>query len=110
MLVIQIILIFFFVFAIFKVVGKYISHELAFFEALSWVFFWLLAAIVSFRPNYTVNLAKFLGVGRGADAVIYLSVALLFFIVFRIFIRLEKIEHQITKITRQDSLENKNKS
>jgi hypothetical protein len=109
MMAIQVILIIFFLFAIFKVLSRYRNGGLAISESALWVVFWLLAVIVVFSPNYTVALAKFLGVGRGVDAVVYLSVALLFFIVFRIFVRLEKIEHQITKLVRQNALKDKNK-
>lgn len=107
---IQVILIIFFLFAIFKVLSRYSNGGLTASESALWVVFWLLAVVVVFSPNSTVTLAKFLGVGRGADAVVYLSVALLFFIVFRIFVRLEKIDRQLTKLVRHNALKDKNKS
>ena len=108
-MVIQFVLIIFFLFAIFKVSNRYRFGALTAIEAVQWVIFWLVAGVVVFKPNSTVALAKILGVGRGADAVIYLSVALLFFIVFRIFVRLEKIDRQLTKLVRQNALKDKDK-
>ncbi|MFA6547704.1 MAG: DUF2304 domain-containing protein [Candidatus Magasanikbacteria bacterium] len=104
MMIIQIILVVFFLFVLFKVLGRFRSGELKGKETIGWIIFWILAIVVVISPNSTTVLAKLLGVGRGVDAVIYLAIALLFFLIFKIFIRLEKIDHQITKIVRQDTL------
>lgn len=104
MMVIQIILVVFFLFVLFKVFDRFRSGDLKGKEAIGWLVFWILAGAVVVNPNSTLFLAKILGVGRGVDAIIYLAMALLFFLVFKIFVRLEKIEHQITKLVRQDTL------
>ncbi|MFA6424356.1 MAG: DUF2304 domain-containing protein [Candidatus Magasanikbacteria bacterium] len=104
MIIIQIILVAFFLFVLFKVINQFRSGELKSREAIGWVLFWILAGLVVVSPNSTLILAKVLGVGRGVDAIIYLAIALLFFLLFKIFVRLEKIDHQITKIVRQDTL------
>jgi hypothetical protein len=109
MLVIQIILLFFFLFAWSRVFRKYRLNEIKLKELVIWSFFWLIAAIVVLVPNFTSTIAKIVGIGRGADLVIYMSVALLFYILFRVFIRLEKIENNITKITRELALKDNNK-
>ncbi|MFA5771060.1 MAG: DUF2304 domain-containing protein [Patescibacteria group bacterium] len=104
MMVIQIILVVFFLFVLFKVLNRFRSGDLKGKETVGWIIFWTLAAVVVISPNSTLILAKLLGVGRGADAIIYLAIVLLFFLVFKIFVRLEKIERQITKLVRQDTL------
>lgn len=104
MMVIQIVLVLFFLFVILKVLRRFRTGDIRGVEAVGWVFFWLVAAAVVSNPNSTLFLAKILGVGRGVDAVIYLSIALLFFLVFKIFVRLEKIERHITLLARQDAL------
>ena len=106
MMVIQFVLVIFFLFALFKVVNKFRASELKAWDAIGWAFFWIFAGVVILKPDTTYVLAGILGVGRGVDAIIYLTVAILFFLVFRIFIRLEKIERNLTKLTRQDSLKN----
>lgn len=104
MMIIQIILVVFFLFILLKVLSRFRSGGLKGKEMVGWVIFWLLAVAVVVSPNSTMVLAKILGVGRGVDAVMYLAMALLFFLVFKIFIHLEKIERQITKLVRQDTL------
>jgi hypothetical protein len=105
MMVIQIVLVLFFLFVILKVLRRFRAGDIKGMEAVGWVSFWLVAAAVVTNPNSTLFLAKILGVGRGVDAVIYLSIALLFFLVFKIFVHLEKIERQITRLARRDTLD-----
>lgn len=103
-MIIQIILVVFFLFALLKVLSRFRIGELKWTETLIWSLFWIVSILVVFNPNSTFILAKILGVGRGVDAVIYLSLVVLFFLVFRIFVHLEKIERNLTKLTRQDAL------
>src|SRR3989338_6730338 len=98
MMIIQNILVLFFLFILLKVLSRFRSGGLKGKEMVGWVVFWLLAIVVVVNPNSTMVLAKILGVGRGVDAIIYLAMALLFFLVFKIFAHLEKIERQITKL------------
>lgn len=109
MMIIQIILVAFFLFALLKVFSRFRSGELNGKEALVWAIFWTLSIVVVVNPNSTSILAKTLGVGRGVDAVMYLAVTSLFFLVFKIFVHLEKIERQITKLVRQDALDQSKK-
>lgn len=103
-MLIQIIIILFILFAVSRVVLKYKESNISLGELALWLFFWLAAAAVVLWPGSTSFLANLLGVGRGADLIVYLSIILLFYIVFRIFVKLEKIERDITKIVREVGL------
>lgn len=107
MLGIQIVLILFFLFALVKVIGRYKAGELSLGWFLFWLVFWICAGAAVVRPDSTSVLAEFLGLGRGADLIIYLALALLFYMIFRLNVRLEKIDRQLTKITREDALKKK---
>lgn len=109
MTAIQFFLILFFFFAIFKVALRFKDREIKLLNALGWIGFWSAAIVVVLRPELAVWLAKFLGVGRGVDAVIYFAIAGLFFLIFRVWIRIEKIEKNLTRLVRQNALEDKNK-
>jgi len=71
-----------------------------------WLGLWLVISVVVLLPQTTNFFAKILGVGRGTDVAVYLSIVLLFYLVFRIVIKLEKIETNITKITTEIALRN----
>ncbi len=104
MLPIQILLIALFVVAVIKVIRRKIAGDLSTGAALFWVLFWLLGGIVVAQPNLTSSVAKLFGVGRGADVVVYLALAGLFFMVFRLMVKIEKLEREITKVVREKSL------
>lgn len=104
MLWIQILFIIFFLFAISRVVLRYRKNELKISEFLFWILFWILAVLFVIAPDSSFYFAKLLGVARGADLIVYLALALLFFLVFKLTVKLEKINREITKITRQNAL------
>ena len=57
-------------------------------------------------PQTTTSLASVFGVGRGVDVIVYISLALLFYIVFRMFVMIEDLRHEITNLIRQIALQN----
>lgn len=73
-------------------------------EALLWSVLWLGAGVVIALPQTATLVANFFGVGRGSDFVIYGSVVVLFFLVFKIFISLDRMERKITDLVRKDAL------
>jgi hypothetical protein len=56
-------------------------------------------------PQTTDVVAQFFGVGRGADAVIYIALIGLFFLVFRMYVHIEAVEGEITQLVRKLALE-----
>lgn len=73
-------------------------------EALAWSALWTIAAIVVIIPHVTTRVAQFIGVGRGADAVTYISLSVLFLLVFKLFIQHEKMERKLTDVVRHEAL------
>lgn len=65
-----------------------------------WSILWVSVGIVFYRPELSTQLALTLGIGRGADLLIYASIIAIFYLIFKILARLEKINTDITKITR----------
>lgn len=73
-------------------------------EFIIWSIFWSAVAIATLVPQQTDTLARLVGVERGADLLVYISIIVLFFVVFKIVVKLEKIDRDITKIVRQQAL------
>lgn len=73
---------------------------------LSWSLFWLLAGIAILLPKTTDLIASKLELasGRGVDMIVYISIPLIFYIIFRLLIKIDKLEQNITKITRHLAL------
>ncbi len=96
----QIILILFLLFAISRVILRHKDGNLTLGEFLFWFGLFAFALIGVIEPGFTSYVARALGIGRGADIVIYASIALLFYLIFRTNIHLEETKHEITKLVR----------
>ena len=88
----------------YRTVVKWRSRDLRFSEFIFWMSLWTAVAVVVVYPKTASLIANLLGVGRGADLVIYSSLLLIFYLSFRIFMRLEKMEKQITKLVIDSAL------
>ena len=102
---IQIIAIIFSLFALSRVFLRAKDKKLSFFELLFWIGIWVSLIIVSTFPFLTSFFAKILGISRGTDLILYGSVGILFYLVFRLYIKLEETEREITKLVRENALE-----
>jgi hypothetical protein len=103
-MLIQVILVLFIIFAVSKVALRYKDKVISLQEFILWTIFWFMVGFVVIFPQTTAYVANLVGVGRGVDLVIYLAILILFYLVFRILVRLDKIEKNITQIIRQDAL------
>jgi len=67
----------------------------------------LVCAAVAFIlfPEITNQLARNLGVGRGADLVFYTSIIIFWYVILKLYARLRKLEQIITTIVRKKALE-----
>ena len=101
---IQIILLAFFIFAVIKVFLRYRANDLTLSGFIYWFLFWLAAAFIVIWPDATYIIANKLGIGRGADLVVYVGLAILFFSVFRLMAGVERQKREITELTRALSL------
>lgn len=107
MLGIQILIILFAIFAVVRTLSQLRRQKTSRVAAAGWSLFWIAAIVVVLRPETTQWLATRLGVGRGADVVIYFSLAALFFLVFRLFVKLEEVEREISRLVRSIALNKK---
>lgn len=92
------------VLALFRVWARFRGGELSVIRAALWAGVWLAMAGVTLLPQVASWLAARVGVGRGADAVVYLSIVLLFWLSFRLLVRQDQQERELTKLVRQLAL------
>jgi len=104
--VIQILLLIFILFAISRVFLRFKERVITTPVALFWILIWGAALIGTLLPATTTRLASFFGVGRGVDVIVYISLALLFYLVFRVYVMIEDLRHQISFLIRQLALQN----
>jgi hypothetical protein len=105
-MLIQIIVSIFLILIILKTLARRKTKELSIKETIAWLVVWIGTGLIFWFPQYTTRIANILGVGRGADLITYLSIIILAYLIFRIFIHLDRIEKNITKLTRENALDN----
>lgn len=71
-------------------------------EFIFWFIFWIIAAIIIISIKWIDLLVAYLGFsGSGIEILLYLAVAILFYLIFRLRIKLEKLDRNITKLVRK---------
>jgi len=108
MLAIQIIINLFALYVITRVAMKIKDRSISRRWGILWIIFWLAVGLVVSLPWTTSLLASRLGVTRGVDLMVYVSLLALFYLLFRMTVRIEKLERNITELVRQLALKEKN--
>ena len=104
MTLIQLLLIAFVIFVLVGLIRRFRRGDIRQRSLVVWGVLWILIIAAVSMPQTTEILARILGVGRGVDAALYLSIVLLFYLQFKMFSRMEKMERTITAAIRAAAL------
>ena len=69
-------------------------------EGLVWAFVWLCTGVAIARPDLTVLVAGAMGIGRGADLVLYCAVIVMLIGFFMVYARLRRLRRDLTLLSR----------
>ncbi len=100
LLPVQFLILAFALFALARAFAQFRAGRLSIFWFLSWMILWVAVAMVGVLPKTATLFANAVGVGRGSDLVIYVSLAALFYLVFRLFVKIEDTQREITRLVR----------
>jgi hypothetical protein len=98
---IQIIVVLISIFAMSRVLLQVRKNTMTVVSALFWTIIWLMVILAVVFPSTLGHLANLTGVGRGVDVIIYLSIIVLFYMIYRSYVRMENMEREITKLVRE---------
>ena len=104
LLPVQIILLVFVLFAASRAILQFRGGTIRLGALSFWLFIWGIALMAIFYPEETSKIAQVLGIGRGVDIVVYTSITILFYLVFRLHVYLENIRTEISRLIREVSL------
>jgi small membrane protein len=107
--VIQFLALLFSLFALSRVILRAKDKKITSGELVFWLGIWIILIVVIIFPEISSFFATFLGIGRGTDAILYASIGILFYIVFRLYVKLEETQKELTKIVRERAIKNKKK-
>ena len=99
----------FITFAVSRALLRAKDRKISYAELVFWLGIWGVLVVVVFFPEITSYFAKIVGIGRGIDVIIYISIGLLFYLVFRIYVKMEETESSVTTLVRELSILEKTK-
>lgn len=91
------------------IVRRFSKQELSGRAAGFWGLIWMLGLIVVLQPQVASQLATLLGIGRGSDLILYVAIIVLFFMIFKVQISVEKMKISLARIVRHYALEDQEK-
>lgn len=89
---------------ILRTYGQYKKELVSRYWLLAFSSVWVLIAAAAIVPHVTDDVAQRVGVERGADMLVYIAVLVLLYAVYRLFVRVQKINEEITELVRQIAL------
>lgn len=99
--------IFFIVFALWalaRTLMRVRRRELSYALGSLGIIVWTCVIVFTLSPNWLDRIANFVGIGRGVDTAVYVSILVIFYLLFKIFVRLEWLEDHLTTVVRKDAL------
>lgn len=105
-MLIQILLSIFLLFAVSRVLLQLREKRLTAKSFFFWAGVFTAAILGVLNPALTTKIAQVFGIGRGADVVIYFSIVMLFYLIFRLTISIEEVRREISKLVKEIALNN----
>lgn len=106
---IQVLAIIFALFAYSRAILRFKGKNISFREFIFWTIIWVAIIVVALIPGVTGWLSRYVGIGRPVDLLVYISIIALFYLLFRLYVKLDELDQNITKIVRKISLDKKDK-
>jgi len=101
----QVLVVFIAIVAVLLVFNRYNEKKTSFQTFILWLILWVLLAIFAIVPEPSNLLARFLGIGRGLDLMLIFGLIFVYYLVFRIYLKIEKINQDITELVRKIAIE-----
>jgi hypothetical protein len=101
---IRIVIIVIVLFGLGRIYARWRQGHLSRTRMLGWAVLWLGVLAAGLAPRLTDALSRWLGVERGATLLTFLGFVLLFYMVFILYVRLERQQRELTDLVRQIAL------
>jgi len=99
------------IFAIFIIFNSraIVKKRLALGSGVFWIALWVVGIVLLIFPNSTSSLARFFGITRGVDLIFYFCILAALFGFFMVYLRIRKLEDNITLLVRTIALKDAEK-
>jgi small membrane protein len=100
----QILLTIFLIFALSRVILRFKGGNVSVFGLLFWGLLFFSAICFVIFPSITGAIAHWMGISRGVDAIVYTSIVILFYLVFRSYVNFQNMKHELTRLVEKIAL------
>lgn len=104
----QILFIILAILAILFVLGVYKNGKVSTKITIFWIFSCFILVLISLIPDLTTFLAKYLGIGRGIDLLFIVGILGAYYLLFRLYLKIENINQDINKLVTETAIFNEN--
>ncbi len=106
----QVIGIVFALFALSRAILRYKEKSIRTNEVFFWAIIWIGVICVALFPGIFVALSIVLGIGRGVDILLYFGMILLFYLLFRLYVKVEALQKDMTAVVREIAVKHAKKN
>lgn len=85
---------------------RYLNEKNSLITVILWTVLWIFVILFSIFPHFSLAFAKLFGIARGLDFIIIVVFAVLFYTIFRLYNKLDKLEDDVNKIVKEVALNN----
>ncbi|CAB49498.1 DUF2304 domain-containing protein [Pyrococcus abyssi] len=81
---------------------RYRLEKLELSDLIVWEAFLVILLIIAIEPiKISMEIKKIFGLGRGLDALFVLTIGLAYVLLFKLYLDIDKVEREITKLNRE---------
>ena len=85
---------------------RYLTERQSLTTTILWTILWLFVILFSVFPEASGRFASLFGVTRGLDFIIIVGFAVLLYVIFRLYSRLDKLQDEVNVIVKEIALSN----
>ena len=99
--IIQVLIVLFALFAWSRAMLRLKGNNISIGEFSFWSILWIAVILIALFPGLIGDLSQIVGVGRAVDMVVYISIIVLFYLVFRLYVFVDSKNREITTLVRE---------
>ena len=105
-MILKILVLVFALWILLRLIASYREKRIDTFNFVVWSLIWIVVVVVVSHPVWTDKVARLVGVRRGTDIAFFGAVLLLFYLVFRLYVKITAVESEITELVKHIALIN----
>jgi hypothetical protein len=85
---------------------RYLKEKQSLLTVILWTILWLFVILFSIFPDVSGRFAQIFGIARGLDFIVIVVFVVLFYIIFRLYNKIDKLQDDVNKIVKEVAINN----